>query len=55
MLYCIIIIINHGDVLQMLLMGRALTDGRVTARVKYDLTENLTVKANAQVCMLVSV
>lgn len=39
----------------MLLMGRALTDGRVTARVKYDLTENLTVKANAQVCMLVSV
>ncbi|KAL5052463.1 hypothetical protein RYX36_033145 [Vicia faba] len=38
-------VIDHP---KMLLMGRALTDGRVTARVKYDLTENLTVKANAQ-------
>ncbi|OMO62320.1 hypothetical protein COLO4_33124 [Corchorus olitorius] len=32
----------------LMLIGRVLTDGRLTARVKWDLTENLTVKANAQ-------
>lgn len=36
-------------VLQLLLWGRILTDGRLNARVKCDLSENLTFKANAQV------
>ncbi|XP_039038474.1 mitochondrial import receptor subunit TOM40-1-like isoform X3 [Hibiscus syriacus] len=31
-----------------MLIGRVLTDGRFNARVKWDLTDNLTVKANAQ-------
>ncbi|KAL4587874.1 hypothetical protein LXL04_000749 [Taraxacum kok-saghyz] len=33
---------------KMMLIGRVLTDGRVNARVKCDLTENLSMKANAQ-------
>nr|KJB77414.1 hypothetical protein B456_012G135700 [Gossypium raimondii] len=33
---------------QLMLIGRVLTDGRVNARVKWDLTDNLSVKANAQ-------
>ena len=32
-----------------MLIGRVLIDGRLNARVKWDLTDNLTVKANAQV------
>lgn len=32
-----------------MLVGRILTDGRLNARVKCDLTENLTLKINAQV------
>ncbi|KAE8716822.1 Mitochondrial import receptor subunit TOM40-1 [Hibiscus syriacus] len=32
----------------LMLIGRVLTDGRLNARVKGDLTDNLTVKANAQ-------
>lgn len=32
-----------------MLIGRVLTDGRVSARVKCDLTDNLSLKANAQV------
>lgn len=31
-----------------MLFGRILTDGRMTARAKYDVTDNLTVKMNAQ-------
>eukprot|EP00252_Welwitschia_mirabilis_P006843 TRINITY_DN1774_c0_g1_i1.p1 TRINITY_DN1774_c0_g1~~TRINITY_DN1774_c0_g1_i1.p1 ORF type:complete len:339 (-),score=52.33 TRINITY_DN1774_c0_g1_i1:341-1357(-) len=31
-----------------MLVGRILTDGRMSARVKYDLTDNLTLKINAQ-------
>ncbi|KAJ7954386.1 Mitochondrial import receptor subunit TOM40-1-like protein [Quillaja saponaria] len=31
-----------------MLIGRVMTDGRLNARVKCDLTENLTLKANAQ-------
>ena len=31
-----------------MLFGRILTDGRLNARVKCDLTENLILKANAQ-------
>lgn len=34
---------------QLMLIGRVLTDGRVNARVKCDLTDNLSLKANAQV------
>ena len=34
---------------QLMLFGRILTDGRLNARVKADLSENLTLKANAQV------
>ena len=34
-----------------MLFGRILTDGRLNARVKCDLTDNLTLKANAQVLM----
>jgi hypothetical protein len=32
-----------------MLIGRLMTDGRLNARVKYDLTENLALKVNAQV------
>ncbi|KHG00734.1 Mitochondrial import receptor subunit TOM40 -like protein [Gossypium arboreum] len=32
----------------LMLIGRVLTDGRLNARVKWDLTDNFTVKANAQ-------
>ncbi|XVE92966.1 hypothetical protein REPUB_Repub01dG0149200 [Reevesia pubescens] len=32
----------------LMLIGRVLTDGRLNARVKWDLTDNLTVKSNAQ-------
>ncbi|KAK8648063.1 hypothetical protein V6N13_128825 [Hibiscus sabdariffa] len=39
--------INHRFP-QLMLIGRVVTDGRVNARVKWDLTDNLTVKANAQ-------
>lgn len=34
---------------QLMLFGRVLTDGRLNARLKCDLTDNLTLKANAQV------
>lgn len=37
---------------QLMLFGRILTDGRLNARLKCDLTENLTLKGNAQVGML---
>ncbi|GAB4849967.1 hypothetical protein Ancab_029267 [Ancistrocladus abbreviatus] len=33
---------------KLMLVGRILTDGRLNARVKWDLTDNLTMKANAQ-------
>nr|XP_043610248.1 mitochondrial import receptor subunit TOM40-1-like [Erigeron canadensis] len=33
---------------KLMLIGRVMTDGRVNARVKCDLSENLTLKANAQ-------
>ncbi|KAG4208990.1 hypothetical protein ERO13_A03G167500v2 [Gossypium hirsutum] len=32
----------------LMLIGRVLTDGRLNARLKWDLTDNFTVKANAQ-------
>ena len=32
-----------------MLIGRILTDGRMSARVKYDITDNITMKVNAQV------
>ena len=35
--------------LQTMLIGRVLTDGRLNARVKCDLTDDLALKANAQV------
>ncbi|MCO5560286.1 hypothetical protein L7F22_013898 [Adiantum nelumboides] len=38
-----------------MLIGRLLTDGRMSARMKYDLTENFSVKVNAQPCGLVEV
>lgn len=38
-----------------MLVGRILTDGRLNARVKCDLTDNLTLKINAQVYMIVLV
>ncbi|KAI5353533.1 hypothetical protein L3X38_006427 [Prunus dulcis] len=39
---------NFIDHPKLMLFGRVLTDGRLNARVKYDLTDNLTLKANAQ-------
>lgn len=33
----------------MMLIGRVLTDGRMSARVKYDITDRLSLKMNAQV------
>lgn len=38
-----------GLIFQCLLAGRVMTDGRLSARVKYDLSDNFTMKANAQV------
>lgn len=35
--------------LQLMLIGRVLTDGRLNARLKCDLTDDLSLKANAQV------
>jgi hypothetical protein len=35
-----------------MLIGRLMTDGRLNARVKCDLTENLALKVNAQVVNL---
>ena len=32
-----------------MLIGRVMTDGRLNARVKCDLTDDLTLKVNAQV------
>ncbi|CAL2232858.1 unnamed protein product [Prunus armeniaca] len=39
---------NFIDHPKLMLFGRVLTDGRLNARVKCDLTDNLTLKANAQ-------
>jgi hypothetical protein len=36
-----------------MLIGRILTDGRMSARVKYDVTDNITMKINAQVFFLI--
>lgn len=47
--------IDDDAFLQLLLWGRILTDGRLNARVKCDLSENLTFKANAQVCICVPI
>ena len=33
-----------------LMMGRVLSDGRLSARVKYDVNDRFSIKANAQVC-----
>lgn len=33
-----------------MMMGRILTDGRMSARVKYDVNDRFSIKANAQVC-----
>ncbi|XP_061992130.1 mitochondrial import receptor subunit TOM40-1-like [Rosa rugosa] len=39
---------NFIDHPKCLLSGRVMTDGRLSARVKYDLSDNFTLKANAQ-------
>jgi mitochondrial import receptor subunit TOM40 len=39
---------NFIDLPQLMLIGRLMTDGRLNARVKCDLTENLALKVNAQ-------
>lgn len=41
--------VNAACLLQLMLLGRLMTDGRLNARVKCDLSENLSLKANAQV------
>ena len=33
-----------------LVMGRVLSDARMSARVKYDVNERFSIKADAQVC-----
>lgn len=38
----------------MMLIGRVLTDGRMSARVKYDISDRLSLKVNAQVCFITS-
>ena len=35
--------------MQLMLVGRVMTDGRTSARVRADLTDKLMMKANAQV------
>lgn len=37
---------------QLMLFGRVMTDGRLNARLKCDLSDNLTLKGNAQVGIL---
>ncbi|KAM0875274.1 hypothetical protein ACQ4PT_036955 [Festuca glaucescens] len=39
---------NFIDLPKLMLIGRLMTDGRLNARVKCDLTENLSLKVNAQ-------
>jgi mitochondrial import receptor subunit TOM40 len=34
-----------------MLIGRILTDGRMSARVKYDVTDHFSIKVNAQVSL----
>jgi hypothetical protein len=38
-----------------LMMGCVLSDGRMSARVKYDVNDRFSIKANAQVCSLTCV
>ena len=40
--------------LQLMLFGRVMTDGRLNARLKCDLSDNLTLKGNAQVGIFVN-
>lgn len=35
--------------MQLMLVGRVMTDGKLNARVKADITDKLVLKANAQV------
>jgi hypothetical protein len=37
------------DVQMTMLIGRILTDGRMSARVKYDVTDRFSIKVNAQI------
>ena len=51
---CFVVILNYNVMalatdMQLMLFGRILTDGRLNARVKCDLSDNLTLKGNAQV------
>lgn len=43
-LLCVLILF-----LQLMLFGRVLTDGRLNARLKYDISENLILKGSAHV------
>ena len=54
-IYIACVVNDAAAALQLLLWGRILTDGRLNARVKCDLSENLTFKANAQVCICVPI
>lgn len=40
----------QGKMDVVLMMGRILSDGRMSARVKYDVNSRFSIKANAQVC-----
>jgi mitochondrial import receptor subunit TOM40 len=39
------------DVQMTMLIGRILTDGRMSARIKYDVTDRFSIKVNAQVSL----
>lgn len=45
---------GHCFFLQLMLFGRVMTDGRLNARLKCDLSDNLTLKGNAQVGIFVN-
>lgn len=52
LIWLVSVLIRVWFICQMMLIGRVSHDGRVTARVKCDLLENLCLKINAQVFCL---
>jgi hypothetical protein len=50
LLYNIVLCNAQGKTQMVMLIGRILTDGRMSARIKYDVNDRFSFKINAQVC-----
>lgn len=50
LLYDIVLCNAQGKTQMVMLIGRILTDGRMSARIKYDVNDRFSFKINAQVC-----